>query len=145
MNLLNSFTQLVGNLEKQGGGALQRILGQTPPARTAPLSQQAQPDITYNPNPNTNIPYSAHSVQDAQLGNQYVANPRDPRFLGIDPARFGFPADNTARFQTNGPWASGSPIPSFMGQRYADNPEGRQFLGVDPRIFGYGPDNSQRR
>lgn len=54
------------------------------------------PDITYNPNPNTNVPYSAHTPALARLGNQYVANPTAPQFRGVDPALFGFPADNTA-------------------------------------------------
>ncbi len=58
-----------------------------------PASRGYAPEITYNPNPNTNIPYSARSMEDAQLGNEYMANPRDPKFLGVDPKRFGFAPD----------------------------------------------------
>ena len=58
-----------------------------------PASRGYAPEITYNPNPNTNIPYSARSMEDAQLGNEYMKNPQHPKFLGVDPKRFGFPAD----------------------------------------------------
>lgn len=60
-------------------------------------SDQQLPEITYNPNPNTNIPYSAHSVEEAQLGNRYTQNPTSPEFLGVDPARFGYPEDRAVR------------------------------------------------
>jgi hypothetical protein len=62
-------------------GALEKLLGQN------------KPEITYNPDPRKNIPYSAHSMEMAKLGNQYVADPTNPRFLGVDPGQFGFPED----------------------------------------------------
>lgn len=68
-----------------------------PPDNTGrqPQPQSVSPDITYNPNPHTNIPYSVHDPRLVALGNQYVANPTAQQFLGVDPAIFGFPADNT--------------------------------------------------
>jgi hypothetical protein len=32
-------------------------------------------------------------MEDAILGNEYMKDPTNPKFLGVDPARFGFPAD----------------------------------------------------
>lgn len=61
------------------------------------------PDITYNPNPNKSIPYSARTPADAKLGNQYVKDPTNPKFKGVDPARFGFPADKTVKAPTAAP------------------------------------------
>lgn len=55
------------------------------------------PDITYNPNPNKSIPYSAKTPAAAKQGNAYVKDPTNPKFKGVDPAKFGFPADKTVK------------------------------------------------
>jgi hypothetical protein len=57
------------------------------------MQTQDQPDITYNPNPNIDIPYSAHTMELAQQGNRYVQNPTSDEFRNVDPGLFGFPAD----------------------------------------------------
>ena len=62
-----------------------------------PASQGYPPDITYNSNPNIDIPYSAHTPELAQMGNRYVQNPTSPEFLNVDPGLFGYPADNTVQ------------------------------------------------
>jgi hypothetical protein len=113
MSLLNNLIkQLQGGVAQvnpfDGGADYQSVTRPQPvaPRRQAidprmnprdPASQGYAPEITYNPNPNTNLPYSSHSMEDALLGNEYVKNPRDPKFIGVDPARFGFPADDTVR------------------------------------------------
>ena len=32
-----------------------------------------------------------------RLGNQYGANPTSPRFIGVDPAQFGYPLEKGAQ------------------------------------------------
>lgn len=85
------------------------------------------PDITYNPNPNTNVPYSAHTPQLAKLGNQYVANPTSPRFRGVDPMLFGFPADNTVRFTPQPLHVAPNAFRANLGVGYLDPPQGGNF------------------
>lgn len=112
MSLLNSLVHfLEGNHpqapQAQVGRALAPQLQQhmQPMQHVQPLPQpQAQgqvPDITYNPNPNVDIPYSAHTPQLAQLGNLYTANPTAPQFRGIDPGLFGYPADGPGGVNPN--------------------------------------------
>lgn len=96
------------------GSALKRLLGVD------------KPDITYNPNPNTNIPYSTRSPQDARLGNRYVANPTGSEFLGVDPARFGFPADNTVKIQPQ------LRIGNQASQQQSIGPVRRPYPGMQP-------------
>ena len=67
------------------------------PAQMMPMQSQDTPDITYNPNPNVDIPYSARTPELAQMGNRYTTNPTGQEFLNVDPAQFGYPADNTAQ------------------------------------------------
>lgn len=64
-------------------------------------SQSQQPDITYNPNPYTDVPYSAHTPELAQMGNQYAQNPHAPQLRGIDPGLFGYPADGPGGVNPN--------------------------------------------
>lgn len=69
------------------------LMGMAGQTSKDPKNQGYAPEITHNPNMNTNIPYSAHSIEEANLGNRYTANPTSSEFLGIDPARFGYPED----------------------------------------------------
>lgn len=54
------------------GNALRKLLGLDHPQHLQPmqhaqkLAQPMPPDITYNPNPNTNIPYSTHDSNQAR-------------------------------------------------------------------------------
>lgn len=95
------------------GNFLRDILGggDQPPQRKAPQGVAARPrtgqtmrtqdpkfqgyapEITFNPDRSKNIPYSSHSMADARLGNEYTKDPTNPKFLGVDPARFGYPED----------------------------------------------------
>lgn len=68
---------------------------------TQSSSAYSVPHITYNPNSNVNIPYSAHTMQDATLGNEYTRNPQAKKFIGVDPERFGYPADNASKKSLN--------------------------------------------
>lgn len=78
---------------------LEQLLGLAKAQPRDPKYQGYAPEITYNPNPNTNIPYSSHSIDEANLGNRYTANPTAKEFLGVDPARFGYPEDKAVRPQ----------------------------------------------
>jgi len=89
MGFLDAFERLVGRGKQQQ--QMQR------PQQAAP--QAPAPDITYNPSPNANVPFSARTPEMAQMGNRYTANPTSPEFIGVDPQQFGYPEDMTARPQ----------------------------------------------
>ena len=57
-----------------------------------PKYQGYAPEITVDPT--GRIPYTARTQQLAEQGNRYTANPTSPEFLGVDPAQFGYPADD---------------------------------------------------
>lgn len=95
MNIMHALHQLLNQPQHGGGPIIDAV-----PMRKQMQSmakQPMQPDITYDPT--GHIPYSARTPELAQLGNQYVANPTAPQFRGVDPAIFGFPADNSALHQ----------------------------------------------
>lgn len=75
-------------------GALGRLLGRHKPEAQPQVPQQ-RPDITLDPS--GSVPYSARTPELAKMGNRYTANPTSPEFLGVDPAQFGYPEDNTVR------------------------------------------------
>lgn len=75
------------------------------------------PDITYNPNPNVDIPYSAHTLALARLGNQYTANPRGLQFRNIDPGLFGYPPDGPGGVNPNDVYRQ-PPVGQLQGGAY---------------------------
>lgn len=112
MDLLSFLSGLLGTPARKGAQvAAQHILPTAINQSMAQASPMTPPDITYDPTGRT--PYSARTPELARLGNQYVANPTAPQFLGVDPALFGFPADNTARrpmIQTPGITGASNPL-----------------------------------
>ena len=60
-----------------------------------PFSYGYPTEITVDPTGRS--PYSARTPELARLGNQYVANPYNRKFIGVDPKQFGYPADNASR------------------------------------------------
>lgn len=69
---------------------------------------------------------SAHPQQlgnNSQLAQQYAQNPQAPQFRGVDPAQFGYPADNSgSQLQVRQP-AYGA----ALGAGFNDLPQGNNF------------------
>ena len=139
-------------------GNLKKLLGIQGPQNAQPIAQRIQsqavarqpmqpeaPDITVDPT--GRIPYSARTPELARLGNQYVANPTDSRFLGVDPAQFGFPADELGRNFNNI-----TPGYQAAAQNYerniSSNTNSPYIVGngaIDPANFGYSADGPVAR
>jgi len=121
-------------------GGLRKLLGiqQSQPQRPQAVREEI-PDITVDPT--GRLPYSARTPELARQGNAYTANPTAPEFIGVDPAQFGYPADNTVRpmqpIQPNYGGVSGAVNPVWQQQQGMgiSNP-----LGISRRNGGPTPE-----
>lgn len=83
---------LKGGTMGRAMGAARGAMQDARPFPQDPKYQGFAPEITVDPT--GRIPYTARTQQLAEQGNRYTANPTSPEFLGVDPAQFGYPADD---------------------------------------------------